>query len=130
MADNLTKWGVPVNALTEQELSSFVSGEPLAPLSDRRASARREYRCVRAVADCKSDQETADAFYSVQCQDLSARGIGFFSPKHPATDAVVIRLSAEGERPVLVRAEVIYCNEKSGNPSFPFVVGCMFTKRL
>lgn len=130
MSDNLTKWGLPVNTLTEKELSSFVSGEPPEPLSDRRSSARRKYPCIRAVADCKSDKEAANAFYPVQCQDLSANGIGFFSPKRPATDSVVVRLSAEDEQPVLVRAKVVYCNEKSGDPSFPFVVGCMFTKRL
>lgn len=132
MTGYTTKDSLPIDALTDHELTAFLNGQPAVaePPSERRSCERRQFHCVRAAADWDETEAPPASYYHVQCRDLSARGIAFFSPKRPMADSLVVRLSADGEKPVLVGARVVYCNDKSGDPSFPFVVGCMFTKRL
>lgn len=127
-----TKDSLPIDALTDRELTAFLKGHPVVAEqpSERRSTQRRPFRCIRVAADWDEANGPPGAYYQVQCRDLSARGIAFFSPRRPAADSLVIRLSAEGEQPVLVGAKVIHCDAKSGDPSFPFAVGCLFTKRL
>lgn len=120
---------LPADRLTDDELSAFMKGAGLVAESDRRSSVRRAFCCVRLAADYKSGQPTSD-FYRVLCRDLSTSGIGFFSPKRPTSRSVVIRLTADGERPVLIAGDVVYCHDKSGELRFPWIVGCVFTKRI
>lgn len=122
----------PADALTTAEIATIINAN-LAPGEippERRSSDRHEYSCLRAVADWQRDAAKPYSFYPVRCRDISTRGIGFCAPKRPASDAVVIRLSADGEKPLLIAGKVVHCEERSGDPAFPFVVGCTFTKRL
>jgi hypothetical protein len=132
MTGYTTKDSLPIDTLTDHELTAFLNGQPAVAEhpTERRSCERRQFRCLRTAADWVEENGPPASFYHVQCRDLSARGIAFYSPKRPNAESLVVRLSADGEEPLLVGAHVVYCNDKSGDPSFPFVVGCMFTKRL
>ena len=118
----------PPGELSAHEIAMLIGSKPVSPggVVDRRSSARHDYRRLRAAASWHDPNK----FQPIYCQDLSTRGIGFFSSERPSSKVIVIRLSAENQKPVLVTARVVYCNDRSGNASFPFVVGCVFTKRL
>jgi hypothetical protein len=132
MTSYIMKDGLPIDSLTDDEMAAFLKGRPLIAeaASDRRSSPRSQFRCLRLAADLPEGGCASGNFYPVRCQDLSSRGIGFFAPKQPGSRSLVVQLSADGESPVLIEGKVVYCNDKSGDPAFPFVVGCMFTKRL
>jgi hypothetical protein len=118
------------DGLSDGELAMLLR-QPAASERDRRFIHREAFRCLRAAASWEVTTAVDEStFHQVYCQDLSRRGIGFFSPMKPASESIVIRLSAENEAPLLVAAKVVYCNDRSGNSSFPFVVGCVFTNRL
>ena len=127
----LTKDGLPIDGLTEAEMTAFLNGKPLVAEkpSERRSSPRHPFHCLRSAADWQ-EGVAAGAYYQVRCHDLSANGIGFFAPKPPGSHTLIVRLSADGEKPVLIAAKVVYTNDKSGDAAFPYVVGCMFTHRL
>lgn len=82
------------------------------------------------VAEFQDGEAAPDAFYRVRCRNITTKGIGFHSPKKPAGDSLVIRLMREGDKPLLLAGKIAYCNDQSGNPAFPFSVGCWFTERL
>ena len=120
--------------LDQSEVEKLVGTERLQePVAtpNRRARERHRFRCLRTAAiwDEKASPGPLD-FYDIRCQDLSTQGIGFYSPEKPDSDFLVIRLHADSDKPIVVGAKVVYCNDKSGDPSYPFVVGCMFTRRL
>ena len=123
---------LPSAFLTEDEMSSLIHRKQVLVEEppDRRATERRSYRCFRAVADYDHRAASSDAFYHVHCRDISTCGIGFLSPKRPDGETLVLRLSADGEPPLLIASKIVYCHQSSVDPAFPFVVGCLFVKRL
>jgi hypothetical protein len=118
--------------LTEDEVSGLINRKQLLVEEppERRAAERRDYRCFRAVADCDPESKSSGVYYHVHCRDISTRGIGFLSPKRPVGDTLVLRLSPDGEPPLLIAAKIVFCQPDSGDPAFPFVVGCLFLERL
>lgn len=112
--------------LTDDELATLIGRPTAGPQAERRLRQRQDSRSLRAAASW----DQAAVFHPILCKDLSTNGIGFFCAVKPEGDSVIVRLSADDQPSMFVAAKVIYCNDTSGEPSFPFVVGCLFTGRL
>jgi len=72
---------------------------------------------------------TADEFFTVECNDISAGGISFFLRRPPGCELFAIVL---GQKPrlTILAAKVVYFRPVKHNGQQMYLVGCKFLDRM
>lgn len=96
----------------------------------RRAHTRHVFRSKQVVAPVIDGRlPSSNAFFEVECVDLSAGGISFLLSKPPATSEFIIAVGVPGDLKHM-RAEVRNCRPHTGDDRKLWRVGCKFTERV
>lgn len=110
-----------VHALLDEQMAG---SEP-----ERRGSARHPYNCIQLLAPFDGKRLPAQAdFRKVHCQDISATGLSFCSPRKPETQYVVIALGAVPFS--FYVAEVMHAQPVNNDGVVEYLVGCRLMRRI
>ncbi len=124
--------GVPTPP-TEAEMAAVTNADPLrgcAAESDQRRSPRRAYRYRQSIAATMGDRfPPSNAFFEVECWDISACGFSFFMDQLPKFETL---LAALGRPPALCHfsARVMRVARMVQDGKTRYLVGCDFTERV
>ncbi len=96
---------------------------------ERRQRERHQYNCIQLLADFDGNSMPAQAdFRKVNCQDISATGFSYFSPRKPDTDHVIVAL---GAIPFMFYvAQVMHANPVNNDGMVEYLVGCRLKNRF
>ena len=96
---------------------------------DLRSSPRRAFKYYQMIAPMFGGQLPARRkFYEVECEDISAGGMGFYMNRPPDFDALVVALGRPPDESFLT-ARVIRVMKVERDGQRRYLVGCRFTGR-
>jgi PAS domain S-box-containing protein len=97
---------------------------------DLRSSPRRAFKYYQMIAPMFGGQLPARRkFFEVECEDLSAGGMGFYMNRPPDFDTLVVALGRPPEESYLT-ARVVRVMRADQNGERRYLVGCRFTGRV
>ena len=115
--------------LTIQELEEVLGiVSPEEPLHEKRREKRFGFSCKQLVAFCSEDATPADdEFVFVECRDLSAIGIAFYTPTLPSdrNNCVVCALGSSSSL-TYMRSRIVRVARTRRNDQMVYLVGCQF----
>lgn len=117
--------------LSAEEISQFTGHADPGVSGETRRQLRHPYDCLQELApwDGTEGDPPADEFVRVRCHDLSAEGFSFFWPDAPHFKRVLIHLG-QGERRVLMAAEVLHSKALFMHGEVQYLNSCRFVRRL
>ena len=107
------------------------SQRPLVAGAEKRASVRVVYETLLLVAEYDEHFfPPFSAFWEVKTIDLSPYGVGFHSPRRPASEMLLLMFGNPQANPIFVKARVARCVETVGENGAFFTVGCELLERI
>ena len=99
--------------------------------ADKRASVRVIYETMLLVAEFPGEKfPPFSAFWEVKTTDLSPNGVGFYSPKKPEAETLLLMFGNPQANPIFVKARVVHCVENVGEKGTLYRIGCEFLERM
>jgi hypothetical protein len=115
--------------LTIQELEEALGIiSPEEPLHEKRREKRFGFPCKQLVAFCSEDATPADdEFVFVECRDISAIGIAFYTPTLPPdrNNCVVCALGSSSSL-TYMRSRIVRVSRTRRHDEMVYLVGCQF----
>lgn len=97
---------------------------------DRRAERRLKFNGQQRIAPLNGQELPCDNdFFRVQCDNIGARGMGFFLSDPPRAREYIVELG-KGRRAIYLTAEVKHATVNNASHRQGFLVGCKFTGRI
>jgi len=115
-------------APTKEELAALV-GLPGPINSERRRRPRRSYPYRQLVAPILGPTlPDEDEFTEIECNDISAGGFSFLSPRPPQSEMLVVALGSP-PRLTHLMAQVVHVTRVERKGRRMYLVGCSYTGR-
>jgi len=116
-------------SLTIQELEEALGIiSPDEPTHEKRREKRFGFPCKQLVAFCSEDATPSDdEFVFVECRDISAIGIAFYTPTLPPerNNCVVCALGSSSSL-TYMRSRIVRVSRTRRDDEMVFLVGCQF----
>ena len=119
--------------LTLEELEQALGvRKPVNPAHEKRREKRYTFPRKQHIAFCDDGRvPAADEFETVDCRDLSAIGLSFYTPGLPLNHAnhVVCALGNPADA-TYMRARIVHITRTDYKNKAGYLVGCEFTGRV
>ena len=120
-------------------MSHPVSGDPnaiersergqLFEQASRRQSERFEYHGVVGICHYNGESPPPSEFRETRARDISSNGLAFYWPERPPSGPLVLAFG-DLENPILVLADVVWCERGWFDGRKQYLVRCLMTGRL